>query len=297
MRYSRDCTAQATSTGKLPTHRRHRVLEMALLAWCTLSPAISLADQEAPWDHIAKGLAVTLWIPGPQCGGNVPRLLLVKVNPERFRFETYHFRDEGLPAPLTIQEWQRRTRVSILFNAGLFRKDYSYLGLLFKEGRSLGSKIHPRWKGLLVAEPTAPGLRKARVVDLGREYFPIDPPLYQEAAQSLMLFDANGKPRVRRTGKRARQTVVGEDLAGNILLIKTVEPVALWELAICLRDRLSDLRHAMVMDGGSSSDLLFATALSSQRRTAGRPPSWQSLVDGSGSSHIPLPAVIGISPR
>ena len=270
---------------------------MTLLAWCALAPALSLADQKAPWDHIAKGLAVTVWVPGPQCSGEVPGLLLVKVNPERFRFETYHFRDEGLPAPLTIQEWQHRTRVSILFNAGLFRKDYSYLGLLFKKGRSVGSKMHPRWKGLFVAEPSAPGLRKARVVDLGMESFPIDPPLYQEAAQSLMLFDANGKPRVRRTGKRARQTVVGEDLAGNILLIKTVEPVALWELAICLRDSFSDLRHAMVMDGGSSSDVLFATGLSSHQRADGRPPSWQTFVDGSGAGHIPLPAVIGISPR
>ncbi len=297
MPYSRDRSEPSTSTGKLLTPRRVRILGMALLGCCGLLPATSVADQAAPWEQLAKGLAVSVRTPGPRCGREVPTFLLVKVNPERFRFATYHFRDEGLAAPPTIQEWQRRTRASILFNAGLFREDYSYLGLLFKEGRSLGSKVHPQWKGVFVAEPSAPGLRKARVVDLARDLFPLDPLPYQEAAQSLMLFDATGKLRVRQTEKRARQTVVGEDLAGNILLIKTVEPVALWALAICLRDSLPNLRHAMVMDGGSSSDLLFATGLSSQRTIPGRSPSWQSLVDGSGTGHIPLPAVIGISPR
>ncbi len=297
MRSSCNRAAHAEPTGTVDTPRGVGILATVLLGSCALFPGISAASPEVPWDRITKGLAVTVWTPGPRCGGEVPGLLLVKVNPERFRFATYHFRDEGLQAPLTIQEWQRRTGASILFNAGQFSEDYSYLGLLFKKGRSLGSKVHPRWKGLFVAEPLRPGLRKARVVDLWKELFPIDPPPYQEAAQSLMLFDATGKPRVRQTGKRARQTVIGEDLAGNILVIKTVEPVALWELAVCLRDGLSELRHAMVLDGGSSSDLLFASGLSSQERGTGPPPLWQAFVDGSGTGHVPLPAVIGISPR
>ncbi len=259
-------------------------------------PGCSSAEDRA-WDRLADGLSVAIWEPGTDCAVEVPPLLMVRVNPDQYRFETYHFRDEGLPAPLTIHAWRQRTQATILFNAGLFTEDYSYLGLLMKDGRSLGSRLHPGWKGLFVAEPTEPGRRNARVVDLAKEPFSPEAPAYREAAQSLMLLDESGKPRVKHSGKRAHQTVVGEDEAGNIVVIKTAGEVPMWELAVCLRDGMPSLRHAMAMDGGSSSDLLFAEGLLSARADAEPAPTWKALVDGSAPVHIPLPAVIGVRPR
>lgn len=253
--------------------------------------------QTLAWDQIAEGLAVTVWELGARCGDEVAPLYMVKVDPERFRFSTYYFRDEGLPAPLTIQEWQRRTHAAVLFNAGLFREDFTYLGLLYKDGRSLGSKRHPQWQGLFVAEPIEPSQRKARVLDLAADSFTDDQPSYREAAQSLMLFDRTGKPRVRHTGKQAHQMVVGEDGEGNILLVKTTGAVTLRALAECLRERMPSIRQAMAMDGGSSSDLLIGAELLAKQRESGQSRLWQALVDGSGLAHIPLPSVIGLFPR
>lgn len=256
-----------------------------------------VAAQDLLWSHLTEGLAVTVWEPGSECGDVVPASVIVKIDPERFRFATYHYLDEKLPAPLTIKEWQRRTGASVLFNAGLFRDDYTYLGWLFKDGRSLGSKRHPQWQGLFVAEPVLPGLRKARVLDLSMEPFAADHPAYREAAQSLMLLDRYGKPRVRQTGKRAHQTVVGEDREGNILLIKTGDAVALWELAACLRDRLPLIYQAMAMDGGASSDLLIKSRQPLALGQSSQASTLQTLIDGSGIGHIPLPSVIGVLPR
>jgi uncharacterized protein YigE (DUF2233 family) len=245
---------------------------------------------------LANGLEVTMWNPGARCHDQVPPLVIVQVDPEHFRFSTYHFRDEGLSAPLTVQEWQQRTRAEMVFNAGLFREDYSYLGLLMKDGRSLG-KRHPSWQGLFVAEPVEPGLRKARVLDLSVEPFAEDRPTYREAAQSLMLLDQRKKLRVRQTGKQARQTVVGESQEGWILVIKTADVVALFELAECLRDGLPSLARAMAMDGGTSSDLFIGSEVLARRRDPRERLPWQPLVDGSTTRHIPLPSVIGILPR
>lgn len=278
-------------------HDRLRCLCVGLAAlYVSAVPACSNAG-DLSWDRLADGLAVAIWEPQGDCALQVPRLLVVRVDPDQYRFETYHYRDEGLPAPLTIHGWQQRTQATILFNAGLFAQDYSYLGLLMKDGRSLGSRLHPGWKGLFVAEPTEPGQRNARVMDLAREPFSPQTPPYREAAQSLMLVDESGKPRVKHSGKRAYQTVVGEDEEGNILVIKTVAEVPMWELAVCLRDGMPSLRHAMAMDGGSSSDLLIAEGLLPERGTAATAPPWQALVDGSAAVHIPLPAVIGVRPR
>lgn len=261
--------------------------------------ALVSAQTKLIWEPLAEGMAVTVWEPGLTCDDEVPPLIAVRVDPERYRFATYHYIDEKLPAPLTIKEWQRRTGAGLLINAGLFRDDYSYMGLLFKEGRSLGSKRHAQWQGLFVAEPTAPGLRKARIVDLSIEPWDQTQAAYREAAQSLMLLDRQGRPRVRQTGKRAHQTIIAEDRDGSIVLMKTTEAVALWELATCLRTGLPTIHQAMAMDGGASSDLLVEGTLPGEveHGTALSVQSFQDLVDGGGMRHIPLPAVIGVSPR
>ncbi|WP_447978950.1 phosphodiester glycosidase family protein [Candidatus Nitrospira bockiana] len=249
------------------------------------------------WGRWVEGIDVALWEPGIECDDDVPPLVAVRVDPERYRFATYHYLDENLPAPLTLKEWQRRTGARLLFNAGLFRDDYSYMGLLYKDGRPLGSRRHPQWQGLFVAEPKVPGLRKARVVDLALEPFSADTMAYREAAQSLMLLDGKGKPRVRQTGKRAHQTVVAEDRDGRIVLLKTTDAVTLWDLAVCLKAAFHNLHQAMVMDGGASSDLLIdGESMGPQEGLALLEP-FQSLIDGRGMGHIPLPAVIGVLPR
>ena len=255
---------------------------------------------DVEWDTLSDGLEVAAWNPQMRCGGEVPLSVLVKVDPDRFRFAIYHYQDESLSAPLTIREWLRRTGAVVLFNGGLFREDYSHLGLLMKEGRAIEAKRHPQWQGLFVAEPVDPALPRARVLDLASERFAPERPPYREAAQSLMLLDRTGKPRVRRTGKRAHQTVVAELQDGHMLIVKTGDVVPLWELASCLRESFPAIHQAMAMDGGSSSDVIISEELLAQWNS--RTPDSErqvlmALVDGNGMRHIPLPSVIGVLPR
>lgn len=262
-----------------------------LIAVWIVMPMCAFAET-ANWDRLADGLDVTVWTPGEVCA-QVPPLYMMKIDPERFRFAVYHYRAEGLESPLTLGDWHQRTKALALFNAGLFMDDFSYLGLLYKDGKSLGGKRHGLWQGLFIAEPLAPGVKKARVLDLKHDAFDDDKPAYQEAAQSLMLLDRRGTLRVRQSGKAAQQTVVGENREGRLLVIMSKGEVPLWELAVCLRDGFREISHAMAMDGGTSSDVLIGSELSGVRTGA----MWQPLVDGMGLSHVPLPTVIGVFPR
>ena len=275
------------------------VLGMLLVWYAAFASPMACAQTTVLWDPLTKGLSAGMWAPGPTCHDEVPPLIAVRIDPEQYRFATYHYKDENLPAPLTIKEWQRRTGADLLFNAGLFRDDYSYMGVLLKDGRSLGTKRHGQWQGLFAAEPTVPGLRKARVMDLAVDPLDVDKVAYREVAQSLMLLDHLGKPRVRQTGKRAHQTIVAEDRDGFILLLKTTDPTALWDLAICLQREFPAIHQAMVMDGGASSDILIEGRLSGEEKngTALSVQPYQDLLDGGGMRHIPLPAVIGVLPR
>jgi uncharacterized protein YigE (DUF2233 family) len=251
---------------------------------------------EVSWERLTAGIQVALWNPANICP-QVPPVLMLQVDPERFRFSIYHFRDEGLHAPPSIHGWQQRTDAYVVFNAGLFREDYSYLGLLLKEGRSLGGRKHHSWQGLFAAEPTDNKLRKARVLDLAFEGFTEESPSYREAAQSLMLLDRSGKLRVRNSGKRAYQTVVAEDDSGSILVIKTVDVVSLHDLADCLHQHMPSIQQAMAMDGGSSSDVIASPDLLHASLDVTTQAQWRRVLEGDMGVHIGLPAVIGISPR
>lgn len=278
-----------TGAGRIPSRMCGLVL-----AFCAL-PGVSLGEN-IMWEQLGDGVAVSVWKPGASCPA-VPGMLAIDIDPEQARFSIHYYAQEGLLQPPTIKEWQQRTGHGVLFNAGLFRENFAYLGLLYKDGRSLGSRRHTTWHGLFVAEPSAGGLKNARVLDLALERFDEQEPPYQEAAQALMLLDHSGNIRVRQTGKHAYQTIVAETSKGHILILKSQDLTTLYDIGRCLRDSLPAVRQAMAMDGGSSSDVFVSDSLWRGDRQTEDLASWKALFGGSSMAHIPLPTVIGVSPR
>jgi uncharacterized protein YigE (DUF2233 family) len=247
-------------------------------------------------DQLGNGLSISVWGPHAQCPGVAP-LVVVEIDPDRYRFAVHYYQQDGFSEPLDIRQWQERTGHDLVFNAGLFRENYAYLGLLYGNGRSLGSKRHTTWQGLFAAEPAADRSRRARVLDLTFDTFDEQQVPYREVAQSLMLLDRTGKIRVRQTGKRAHQTLVAEQSDGHLLVLKTTEVVSLHALGECLRDAFPSLRQVMAMDGGSSSDLAVSPSLQQAMSKAAGIHDWIPLLEDSIATHIGLPAVIGVSPR
>jgi uncharacterized protein YigE (DUF2233 family) len=258
-------------------------------------PATTTA-QPLQGDQLGDGLSISVWNPHAQCPGVAP-LVAVEIDPDRYRFTVHYYQHDGLSDPLDIRQWQERTGHDLVFNAGLFRENYAYLGLLHGNGRSLGSKRHTTWMGLFVAEPVKDRAPRAQVLDLTFDTFDEQQPSHREVAQSLMLLDRTGKVRVRQTGKRAHQTLVAEQGNGHLFIFKTTEVVSLHALGECLRDAFPDLRQVMAMDGGSSSDVAVSPSLRQATATRAGFHSWIPLLEDSATTHIGLPAVIGISPR
>jgi uncharacterized protein YigE (DUF2233 family) len=247
-------------------------------------------------DQLGDGLSISVWNPRTQCPDVAP-LVAVEIDPDRYRFTVHYYQQDGFSDPLDIRQWQERTGHDLVFNAGLFRENYAYLGLLYGNGRSLGSKRHVTWLGLFVAEPAENHSRRARVLDLTYDTFDERQPPYREVAQSLMLLDRTGKIRVRQTGKRAHQTLVAEQGNGHLVILKTTEVVSLHALGECLRDAFPSLRQVMAMDGGSSSDVAVSPSLRQAMSKMAGVHTGIPLLEGITTAHVGLPAVIGISPR
>lgn len=281
----------------------YRPLSLTRSAWFLLAILIVMSSgpsattaQSLTGDRLGEGLSISIWNPQAKCP-DVPPLVAIDVDPDRYRFTVHYYQQDGLTNPLDIHQWQERTGHDLVFNAGLFRENYAYLGLLYGEGRSMGSRRHSTWLGLFVAEPAEAGSRRARVLDLTFDSFDEQQIPYREVAQSLMLLDRTGKIRVRQTGKRAHQTLVAEQGDGHLLILKTTDVVSLHALGECLRDAFPSLRQVMAMDGGSSSDVAVSPSLRQATSKMAGFHSWIPLLEESTTTHIGLPAVIGISPR
>ena len=266
------------------------------IVFVMFSGPLTTTAQTLTGDQLGNGLSISVWNPHTQCPDVAP-LIAVDIDPDRYRFTVHYYQQDGFSDPLDIYQWQERTGHDLVFNAGLFRENYAYLGLLYGNGRSLGSKRHATWLGLFVAEPAEDRSRRARVLDLTFDTFDEQHVPYREVAQSLMLLDRTGKIRVRQTGKRAHQTIVAEHGNGHLLVLKTTEVVSLHALGECLRDAFPSLRQVMAMDGGSSSDIAVSPSLRQTTSKLAGLHSWIPLLDDSITTHIGLPAVIGISPR
>jgi hypothetical protein len=112
-----------------------------------------------------------------------------------------------------------------------------------------------------------------------------------------MLLDRTGKVRVRQTGKRAHQTLVAEESNGSLLVLKTTEVVSLHAIRECLRDTHPSLRQVMAMDGGSSSDIAVSPTLRLATSKIAGSHDWIPMLEDGMTTHVGLPAVIGVSPR
>lgn len=272
----------------------------ALLLLCVLFFTFNWTStamaQALTGDQLGDGLSISVWDLHTQCPDIAP-LVAVEIDPDRYRFTVHYYQEDGFPNPLDIRQWQERTGHDLVFNAGLFRENYAYLGLLYGNGRSLGSKRHATWLGLFVAEPSEDQSRRARILDLNFERFDEQRVPYREVAQSLMLLDRTGKVRVRQTGKRAHQTLVAEESNGSLLVLKTTEVVSLYAIGECLRDAHPSLRQVMAMDGGSSSDIAVSPPLRLATSKMAGSHGWIPMLEDSMATHIGLPAVIGVSPR
>ena len=266
------------------------------IAFMMFSEPSTTRAQALTGDRLGNGLSISVWDPRTQCPDVAP-LVAVEIDPDRYRFTVHYYQQDGFSEPLDIRQWQEQTGHDLVFNAGLFRENYAYLGLLYGNGRSLGSKRHATWLGLFAAEPAEDRSRRARVFDLTFDTFDEQHVPYREVAQSLMLLDRTGKIRVRQTGKRAHQTLVAEHSNGHLLVLKTTEVVSLHALGECLRTAFSSLRQVMAMDGGSSSDIAVSPSIQEATTKMAGAHSWIPLLEDSITPHIGLPAVIGISPR
>lgn len=246
------------------------------------------------WRTLREGVEFTTLRGDPYCRRGSSEIAVLRLDPASVRLKVHHYSREPGAVPLSIVEWQQRTGALAVVNAGQYYPDLSYMGLLVSNGVRVSKRLHPRFKAALVASPDD-GRPVARVLDLDQD--PLDParPGWREVAQSFMLFDRSGNPRIRKSDDVANRTAVAQDGKGRILVITSEGGYTLWDFAQLLQKAPIGLSHAMSMDGGYEAEMCVSL-----------PPfhyasfgTWKGEGDVSDApgAKVPLPAVIAVSAR
>jgi len=239
---------------------------------------------------VGRGLEFAVLSGDPYCRQGSSDIAILRVDPAQARVRVHHYSTVS-DKPLDILTWQRRTGAAVVFNAGQYYPDLSYMGMLVSGGRPLSSKPHPTFKALLVAEPVGAGPR-ARVLDLEHDVFDAQRPQWKEIAQSFMLFDVRGTVRVRKSPQIAPRTVVAEDAEHRLLIFTSEGSYTLSDFATLLRAAPLQLTRAMSMDGGDEAQMCVRTG-AFHYASFGH---WDPAKDSSDlmASVVPLPAVITV---
>jgi hypothetical protein len=230
----------------------------------------------------------------PYCRMGPSEIAVLRLDPRRVRIKMAHYSQLPDHEPLDILEWERRSGAIAVFNAGQYYPDYSYMGLFVSAGRTISKQLHPEYRAALVAEPKSGG-PGARVLDLDAHPIRPDANPWREVAQSFMLFDDDGKIRVRRSSQVAYRTAVGEDAQGRLVVIATEGGYTLFELAGLLQTLHLGLKRVMSMDGGEEATLCvnaggFRYASFGRRVEGGDVPNPMRPT-------VPLPAVVTVVSR
>jgi hypothetical protein len=201
----------------MPRHERRRHVPIvrltALVAAIVAAVVITRTAGSPRFRVLRPGVEFETLRGDPYCRMGSSEIAVLRLDPRRVRLRMAHYSLEPEQAPLDLLDWERRlgARRGVQRRPVLPRQ--SYMGLFVSDGRVVSSRLHAEFKAALVADPVIGGI-SARVLDLEQHPIRPDALTWREVAQSFMLFDDDGKIRVRNSSQVAYRTAVGRGRAG-----------------------------------------------------------------------------------
>jgi Phosphodiester glycosidase len=264
-----------------------------------LSPAMIVALRDSPtavpgqfyWRESAPGFQVGE-LPALVKGTVVDRILLVRIDPGRFRFAVYNH-----PGGYrTLDQWMQKLGAVLVVNGSYFAPGWKPATPLLSNGKLLGPSEYNGKGGVFSA-----GKAIAKVQNLGNQPWPA---AFEGMTAGLVsypiLIDGSYYDQ-NKSRWLANRSFIGQDQQGWIIIGTTVDAFfSLDRLAAFLRESPLDLAAALNLDGGPVA--CQAVQLNGfARKTYGH---WEMRIDGDDPlllmtlRNIPasMPVVIAVFP-
>lgn len=227
----------------------------------------------------------------------IDRILLTRIDPQRFRFRVLN----SPAGDKTIDAWMAETKAVAMVNGSFFSERGEPSTPVLSDGRPLGPSNYQASHGAFVADDTTASLR-----DLVTQPWPAAFSGQKQGMVSFpLLIGVDGQSRTQRADRRllANRTFIAQDGNGRILLGTTKEAFfSLDRLAELLKAAPLDIKLALNLDGGSVACQAVAAG-DVKRSFCG---TWETHLKGTeiqlqgrlfGTSPRPLPVVLAVFPK
>ncbi|MDR0827075.1 MAG: hypothetical protein LBN33_04230 [Desulfovibrio sp.] len=250
---------------------------------------------------LEPGLEISQIAPAP---GNDPTGILftiLRIDPEKHEFTLGMASEEG--RAYSLLDWSLHLDLRAGINASMYLPDGVTSTGYMRKGQSVNNeKIGGRLGAFFVANPTLPGLPKARILERGASGMPFLPDDYSIVVQNFRFMDSAGNVLWREGGPVHSIAAVAEDAVGRILFILCREPLPSEVFAARLKDFALSLRTVMYVEGGAQAGLFLRlddSPLSGKNAGADRsgaaatppapPHSGTSVTPLYGAAYFPVP--------
>ena len=229
-----------------------RVLQCAFLC-CALLWAVR-GDAAPFWLDLEAGLQFASF--APSRAKDAATIDMLRIDPALFRFSLHSVSAES-PAPDSLSAWAEQHDLVLAINASMYLPDRKTSTGYLRYGDYVNNpRIHNKFGAFFMAEPDAPDLPPAAILD--RECDPWEErlPRYRLVVQNYRLIDTEGKALWLPGGPEHSIAAVGQDRQGHIFFIHCRTPMTGEAFAAELLRMPIALRSLMYVEGGSQAAML-----------------------------------------
>jgi uncharacterized protein YigE (DUF2233 family) len=219
----------------------------------------ALRGDAAPlWQELEEGLQFAGFASSQV--ENAPGIDIVRIDPARFSFSLHCAGADG-SEPHPLAAWAERQDLVLAINASMYLPDkVTSTGYLRYGAHVNNSRIHGKFGAFFVAEPDAPELPRAAILDRERDPWEARLSRYSLVVQNYRLIDTDGKALWLPGGPEHTIAAVGQDKQGHILFIHSRVPMTGEAFAAALLRMPLALRSLMYVEGGSQAAMLVRCA-------------------------------------
>ncbi len=200
-------------------------------------------DQQIEWQQLQPGLERRIYRSNE---AEAPyEFIAYRLNTKLFQLNLQHSQ-----APKRLQDWHKDSQAILSINGAYFTEDMTPTGLFIDNGKTINAEAYDTDRSGTV------------VIENGIPRFVNRLPLPQpglDAFQSFPLLVKDGRPNIDTDSEKvARRTAIGFDEQGRlIIIIVDKTPLSLYRFAKILAASDVHMKHALNLDGGPSSGLIY----------------------------------------
>lgn len=264
------------------------VVALSLVCLCDAT----LASEKSIWRTVEDGFEIAHFRTITDTTIADSALTIVRIDPKRWQLKLISRLLTDDKENLTAKAWCEKFGLVAAINAGMFQQDYlTHVGYMNIEGKVASRRVKS-YQSAMAFGPRRDSLPAFRIFDLDKDSLSAIVRDYSNVCQNMRLISRPGENRWSQQDRRWTEVAIGEDSAGNALLIFCERPLSMHDFNKLLLSLPIGVVAAQHLEGGMEAQVYVKVGKTEIEKFGG-------IEASTGESYYgriayPIPNVIGV---